>query len=284
VLALTVQRRNALAKSAEAWGAESGRFIRPVALIQAQPRNKNRETHTADKVKAALIEQLGVSAERIRIVTGETDELGDDDLSSPGCQVEYVITVEKLREGWDCPFAYVLGSVGNVATETAVEQLLGRILRMPNATPTGVPELDRAYAIVQSEDVARTAQNLADSMVNRCGFDRENVNDVFRVHRHRDPQAMLAVATIPVSTAPDLSQLPAATRAKLKYEATTGTISIHGSLTRDETQVLRDSLTTDSDRDSVDAYWQESREVGTAHKNLNEYAKPFSLPQLAIRD
>ena len=41
------------------------------------------------------------------------------------CPIRYIVTVEKLREGWDCPFAYVLGSVGNVATETAVEQLLG---------------------------------------------------------------------------------------------------------------------------------------------------------------
>ncbi|MEX0792001.1 MAG: hypothetical protein WD045_02620, partial [Pirellulaceae bacterium] len=73
--------------------------------------------------------------------------------------VEYIITVDKLREGWDCPFAYVLGSIGNVATETAVEQLLGRVLRMPHAKPTGITELDRAYAIVQSEDVGRVALN-----------------------------------------------------------------------------------------------------------------------------
>jgi type III restriction enzyme len=178
VLALTVQRRTALAVRAATWGRESGRYIRPIALIQAQPRSKTKETHTADKVKEALIQQLKVPAESIRIVTGEHDDLGAEDLSKPGCLVEYVITVDKLREGWDCPFAYVLGSVGNVATETAVEQLLGRILRMPQATPTGVPELDRAYAIVQSEDVARTAQNLADSMVNRCGFDRVSVGDV----------------------------------------------------------------------------------------------------------
>ena len=93
------------------------------------------------------------------------------------CTVRYVITVEKLREGWDCPFAYVLGSVGNVATETAVEQLLGRVLRMPHATPTGVAELDRAYAVVQSPDVVETAQKLCDSLVSRCGFDVETVGD-----------------------------------------------------------------------------------------------------------
>ncbi len=100
-------------------------------------------------VKEALLTRLRIQPEHIRIATGTEDDLGDEDLRRKDCIVEYIITVEKLREGWDCPFAYVLGSVGNVATETAVEQLLGRVMRMPDATPTDIPELDRAYAIVQ---------------------------------------------------------------------------------------------------------------------------------------
>ncbi len=79
--------------------------------------------------------------------------------------VRYIITVDKLREGWDCPLAYVLGSIGNAATATAVEQLIGRVLRMPNANPTRVPALDRAYAFVLSDDVLRTAMQLRDRMV-----------------------------------------------------------------------------------------------------------------------
>ena len=34
----------------------------------------------------------------------------------------------------------------------------------------------------------------------------------------------------------------------------------------------------------MEAYWQEEREVGTAPKRLDQYAKPFRLPQLAVRD
>lgn len=284
VLALTVERRTMLAELAAAWGRESGRFIRPIALVQAQPKSKTRETHTAERVKEALIGQLNVPAERIRVCTGTNDELGDEDLRRPECVVEYIITVDKLREGWDCPFAYVLGSVGNVATATAVEQVLGRVLRMPDALPTGIPELDRAYAIVQSEDVARTAQNLADSMVERCGFDRVSMADVLRVHRRPEGRSLLPLSTIPVSAAPNLAQLPAAVQAKVRYEPESGTIKVHQPLTRDDAQALRDVLASPADRTAVETYWQEEREVGTAPKQLDEYARPMRVPQLAVRD
>jgi len=284
VLALTVQRRTMLAEMATAWGREHGRIIRPIALVQAQPRSKTRETHTAERVKEALIGQLNVPAERVRICTGSNDELGDEDLRRPECVVEYIITVDKLREGWDCPFAYVLGSVGNVATATAVEQVLGRVLRMPDAVPTGVPELDRAYAVVQSEDVARTAQSLADSMVERCGFDRVSMGDVLRVHRRPEGQSLLPLSTIPVSAAPNLAGLPATVQAKVRYEPESGSIKVHQPLTRDDAQALRDVLASPADRTAVETYWQEEREVGTAPKLLDQYAKPICVPQLAVRD
>ncbi len=284
VLAVTVEKRTMLAARAAAFGKTSGRFIRPIALLQAQPKNKNKETHTTDKVKAALVEKLNVPAESIRIATGEHDDLGVEDLSDPACKVEYIITVEKLREGWDCPFAYVLGSVGNVATETAVEQLLGRILRMPHATPTGVPELDRAYAVVQSDDVAKTASNLADSMVYRCGFDRESVKDVFRVHRQADTRPSLPFTAIPVSAPPNLSDLPPTIQAKLSYEPEWQTITVHTPLTRDDAQSLRDVLPLIVDKAAVETYWQEERDIGTAPKKLDQYAPPFRVPQLAVRD
>jgi len=73
------------------------------------------------------------------------------------------------------------------------------VLRMPEALPTGVAELDRAYAVVQSPDVVRTAKSLCDSLVSRCGFDVESVGDAFRVHREASAQGRLPVSAIPVS-------------------------------------------------------------------------------------
>jgi len=52
-------------------GQQSRRFIRPIALIQAQPRSQARETHTVEAIKAALTASpFNVPAERIRIATG----------------------------------------------------------------------------------------------------------------------------------------------------------------------------------------------------------------------
>ncbi|MCC6239365.1 MAG: DEAD/DEAH box helicase family protein [Phycisphaerales bacterium] len=284
VLALAKSRRDALEQRAQVWGQQSGRFIRPIALIQAQPRSKSRETHTVDAIKTALVEQLNVPAERIRIATGDKDDLGAEDLRGKDCKVEYVLTVDKLREGWDCPFAYVLGSVGNVATETAVEQLLGRVLRQPGALPTGIAELDRAYAIVQSPDVVKTAKSLCDSLVSRCGFDAQTVGDAFRVHRQADTQGLLPVATIPVSAPVKESQLPADVRGKVEYDAGSRTLHVRAPLTREETVALRDSLPTLTDRAAVEQYWQTERAVGTAAKALDQYAQPVSVPQLIVRD
>jgi len=284
VLALAVERRWALEQRAQLWGQESGRFIRPIALIQAQPKSKAKETHTVEVIKTALVEQMGVPADRIRIATGDQDDLGAEDLRGKDCKVEYVITVDKLRQGWDCPFAYVLGSVGNVATETAVEQLLGRVLRQPEAIPTGVAELDRAYAVVQSADVAKTAQSLGDSLVSRCGFDAETVGDAFRVHRHVEAQGLLPVATISVSAPPAPGQLPAAVQGKVQYDPGSGTLHVQTPLTREETVALRDAMPTLTDRAAVEQYWQTERSVGTAAKPLDQYAQPLNVPQLIVRD
>ena len=181
VLAATVQRRTELETVADHANQDIGLpFLRPIALIQAQPSFKTKETHTVEEVKAALVGRLGVPAEEVRICTGTIDELGDTDLMADG-PVRYIITVDKLREGWDCPLAYVLGSIGNAATATAVEQLIGRVLRMPNANPTRMPALDRAYAFVLSDDVLRTAMQLRDRMVETCGFDDRSAADALRV-------------------------------------------------------------------------------------------------------
>ncbi|HQR06701.1 MAG TPA: DEAD/DEAH box helicase family protein [Gemmatales bacterium] len=283
VLATTVQTRATLAKRAKAWEQSGGRYVRPIALIQAQPKNRTKETHTVEKVKEALVNQLKVPVESIRIATGDKDELGDEDLSLPECQVDFVITVDKLREGWDCPFAYVLGSVGNVSTETAVEQLLGRILRMPHATPTGIPELDRAYAIVQSEDVAKTAANLADSMVNRCGFDKESIKDVLRVKRS-ELQGNLSFSSIPVSAPVNIANLPQPLQSKVRYESSTKSIQVVHDLSKDELVTLKDALPNLTDKAAVEEYWQLERQVGTPAKNLDQYAQSIRLPQLAVRD
>ena len=97
--------------------------IRP---LQAQPRREGQETITVERLRESLQEDFKISPEEIAEGTGNKRELPDNILARD-CPVRYVLTVAALREGWDCPFAYVLCSVSNLSSKGAVEQILGRL-------------------------------------------------------------------------------------------------------------------------------------------------------------
>jgi type III restriction enzyme len=281
VLAATHQRREELEVIADRAHKESGLpFYRPIALIQAQPTSKTKETHTVEVVKKALIEKLSIREEYVRICTGTIDELGDEDLMATNCPVRYVITVDKLREGWDCPLAYVLGSIGNTATATAVEQLIGRILRMPNATPTRVPALDRSYAFVLSDSVAETAKQLRDQMVRTCGFDERSATEAFRVIAQG--QRRMGFGTIPLAKAPDPKTLPTTLAAKVRYDDAKKELVLTDLPSAGEVRLLRDAVASESDKKAVDAYWESERPIGVAAKPLTDYARPLRVPRLTV--
>lgn len=79
--------------------------------------------------------------------------------------------MQALREGWDCPSAYVLCSVQAMRSATAVEQLLGRVLRMPYGRPRSRPALNKAYAHVTESETGLAANALADRLIDGMGFD-----------------------------------------------------------------------------------------------------------------
>ena len=103
-------------------------------------------------MKRHLIEDCRIPEDRIAVATGNQRELDGIDLFDPACIIEHVITVDALREGWDCSFAYVFCSLASIRSGGAVEQLLGRVLRMPFATRRSSEELNRAYAHVSEKN------------------------------------------------------------------------------------------------------------------------------------
>ena len=144
-------------------------YVRPIMLIQAEPKNG---TATVEVVKQYLLDELNIPEERIAVATGTQRELNGVDLFDPACQIRFVITVEALKEGWDCPFAYVLASLQSVRSATDVEQLLGRVLRMPYATARKQESLNKAYAHIVAANFAEAASTLKDRMVQNMGFER----------------------------------------------------------------------------------------------------------------
>ena len=142
-------------------------YIRPIVLFQAQKKN---EEVTVEVLKNHLIENENIDPAKIAVATGAQRELDGLDLFQPACPIEYVITIEALKEGWDCSFAYVFCSMANIKSSTEAEQLLGRVLRMPYAKQRKNPILNKSYARLVSKRFSEAAQTLRDKLVN-MGFD-----------------------------------------------------------------------------------------------------------------
>ena len=164
-----IAARAALAKSTR----DDADYIRPLVLFQAQPRNQEV---TVDALKTYLIEVEGIAPERIAVATGDQRELDGIDLFDRQCGIEYVITIEALKEGWDCSFAYVFCSVARIQSAVDVEQLLGRVLRMPYAERRQLSDLNRAYAFVSEPSFGASAHALADKLV-AMGFEEDEAYD-----------------------------------------------------------------------------------------------------------
>lgn len=158
---------------------KGGRYIRPIVLFQAQPRNADDNT-TFEKLKEKLIE-LKIPAEEIKIKTATINELKEFDnadkfpngLMDKNCPVRYIITINALKEGWDCPFAYILASLADKNSAVDVEQILGRVLRQPYVTKHATPFLNYSYVMTASAKFMDTLQNIVKGL-NKAGFSEKD--------------------------------------------------------------------------------------------------------------
>lgn len=138
--------------AAKAYRADGGRYIRPIILVQVERTGADQRDSTfihADDVRDYLL-TLGFDEAEIAIKSAEQNDLSqpeNQDLLSPTNRVRAIITKQALQEGWDCPFAYVLCSLAASSNQNAMTQLVGRILRQPHATKTGVGLLDECHVI-----------------------------------------------------------------------------------------------------------------------------------------
>lgn len=167
VLVSAIQMQRTLERCAIEQEKNGGRYIRPIVLLQAQPRT-SKESIDYQKIKEQLLE-IGVPDEQIKIKTGDKDEIKDMDLLTRECEVRFIITVNALKEGWDCPFAYVLASIANRSSAVDVTQILGRILRQPYTEKQQKDLLNLCYVFTSSKDFNDTVSNIIKSL-NHEGF------------------------------------------------------------------------------------------------------------------
>lgn len=163
--AIVMQNRlEAIAKSENA-------DLRPIVLFQAQS-GANEDAHTFEKLKNKLV-NIGIKKEQIAIKTAKINELDKIDLLDKDCKIRYIITINALKEGWDCPYAYILASIANKNSTADVEQLIGRVLRQPNAIKYTNQELNVSYVLTCSNDFERTAKSVIAGL-NGAGFSKDD--------------------------------------------------------------------------------------------------------------
>ncbi len=272
--AAVVQQRRLLALA-----ADEEQYVRPLLLVQAQ--NTGAEANV-QAVKAHLLEE-GVNEATIKIATGEQRELENVDLLSRATKVNVVITMEALREGWDCSFAYVFCSLRNVTTDTAAEQLLGRVLRMPYASRRRVPELNEAYAYVISNNFAETAQGLRDRLVQNLGFTAEESEEF--VQKAPETGSDLFSKVIDVSRRPNFKGIDtAASQAVRVVQSADGEWTVE--LREYVPDLIEDRIIAEvapERKDQARARVAEHNRTGQVERASMPERKPIVVPQLFVK-
>ena len=180
-----------LAAAAQSFQHNSGRYIRPIAVVRVERTGKDQrdgERIHAEDVRQYLTESLGVPAAAVAVQSGEVKELAGVDLLSPFAPVRWIITKAALMEGWDCPFAYLLVMLDNTSAKTAITQLVGRVMRQPQARRTGRQLLDECYVYCQDTDVGNAVQYVKD------GLEREGMTGLDDEVRSGQPLNLKTVA------------------------------------------------------------------------------------------
>ncbi|MCE9545758.1 MAG: DEAD/DEAH box helicase family protein [Planctomycetia bacterium] len=264
---------------------QTGEYIRPIVLVQAQPRSQTRETLTVEVVRQSLIDDFKIPEDQIAVATGDTRQIEGVDLFSRNCAIRFIITVAALKEGWDCSFAYVLCSVAEIGTARAVEQILGRILRLPRATRKNHPELNCAYTLAASPRFIQAAQSLKDALIEN-GFQRMEADLFVQGDEARptffDAGTLFFEAEEVVSEAPDLTRLPADLRERVTFDPQTNRLSVATRLTEQDRAALGQCFTTAADRNAVERLYRASHGRPIAAEPTEDRGS-FRVPQLAIR-
>lgn len=277
-----VARRNTLAKTA----AREPDYIRPILLVQAQ---NAKGAATVEEVKRHLI-ATGVAEESIAIATGNTREIDGVDLFARECPIEVIITKQALKEGWDCSFAYVFCSVAQVKSDKDIQQLLGRVLRMPYATRRKQEDMNKAFAHVVTDDFGRVAGELTQSLVN-IGFNPLEAATAIRKEKELSLQGgEIAAPALPstrleVTKAPDLSNVPERDQQRVLFtpnsEGKGGTIDLTDEIDEATIDVIV-ATATPKKREELAAQVEQHQLKTLAAKAPCEKGAVFSVPRLCM--
>lgn len=295
-LADAIARRSELHTLAQQEQRQGAAYLRPIVLIQAEPKRSGVATRDVYAVQQELISNHNIPDDEIVIATGSEKGLEQVDadyplgIANPKCPVKYIITQKALAEGWDCPSAYILVSIAELHSSTAVEQLLGRILRQPDAQQRADAALNQSYAFVVSRSFTDTANALRDRLVEGAGFERKNVQDFVQAGKPDQQRLDLSggrvrmnpvVITLPAK--PDLTSVSKTVKDKVQWDNKARTLTITQPVSEEEAEELK--LATDDfvAKNEIDQAAEISRTTALEYfRTPAEKDERFTVPQLAV--
>jgi type III restriction enzyme len=210
------------------------------------------------------------------------------DVLSKECRLRFIITVAALKEGWDCPFAYVLYSVAELESQKGIEQILGRVLRLPNAKRKQRADLNCAYAFVSSDRFDNTARALLKGLVD-AGFNRQEAADLI-VPQELPLTTAAPPAAGPVTitlTTPPTESLPLSVADAVVWSQPSNTLTLTKALTGVQEADLAEFVATPQDKAAIaNACAQKAGRLAVINPKSLCPAKRgvvFSLPVLALQ-
>lgn len=298
-LADAIARRNELQQLADDDRRRGGAYLRPVMLIQAEPRRQGVETLDVQRVRRELVDNHRIPADEVVIATGDERGLEQIDatfakgIADEDCPVKFVITQRALAEGWDCPFAYILVSMASLHSATAVEQLLGRVLRQPDARHRDAKGLNQSYAFVVSRNFAETAGALRDRLVSGAGFERREVAEFVaaakpeqgRLDLEGHPSRIVVhPVVVDLPEKPDLRAVAKPVRDKVNWDDKAKTLTITTPLSVEETVELTRAVAGEPSRHAIEQAAEASRTRAIEFfQTPAELGERFAIPQMALQ-
>jgi len=268
-------------------------YIRPIVLFQAE--NKNGDVNV-EALKNHLCTQEKIPAEQIAIATGSQRELDNINLFDRTCPIKYIITVQALKEGWDCSFAYVLCSVANTQSSTAAEQLLGRVLRMPYASARQEAGLNEAFAHVSSKSWQHALSQLQERLIS-MGFEQHEAQDNIHLEPEGEQEELPGIEsgekaekkevepfTMPLIHKPNLAALDNTGQAKVTAQQTAGGFQLE---VQNPTPVLLQEIAEKAINDNADKQEmvlrsEQWRRRQSAYLKPAERGDSFTVPKLCL--
>ncbi len=262
--------------------------LRPVALYQARPRNAEP---TVEDIRLFLTKERMIPEAHVVVATGDQRGLDGVDLTDPTVRVRHVITVDALKEGWDCPSAYVLCATQNLSSATAVEQILGRILRMPYAARRKGRRLNEAYAEIVEGDFTATAAALRDKLLSMGFTDEEaaagivanapQADDQGRLFDPRpDPRPVVEV-DLPAPPPPEEVEALVQAGATIVQRGDRVIVAVAGEVTEGIAEVLR-RVASPEQRAEVDARLAAHALRMERHRSPADLGAAIELPLLGL--